>query len=76
MAEQVIASDVDEALRRLMVMREETGDFGTLILLSFDWIDKKSWLHSMELFANELMPALNRAVGAVSAVASEERAAE
>ena len=25
--------------------------------------DKESWFHSMELFSNELMPALNRAVG-------------
>lgn len=66
MTEQIIAGDVDEVLRRLMVMREETGDFGTLILLSFDWDDKKSWLHSMELFAHELMPALNREVGTVA----------
>ncbi|HIC53290.1 MAG TPA: hypothetical protein EYO97_05615 [Gemmatimonadetes bacterium] len=29
----------------------------------FDWDDKKSWLHSMELFANELMPALNLRAG-------------
>ena len=73
MTEQIIAGDVDEVLRRLMVMREETGDFGKLILMSFDWDDKQSWVHSMELFANELMPALNREVGAV---ATEEGAAE
>jgi len=30
--------------------------------MSYDWDDKESWLHSMELFARELMPALNRAV--------------
>ena len=34
--------------------------------MSYDWDDKQSWLHSMELFANELMPALNKAVGAVA----------
>ena len=41
---------------------EETGPFGTLVLMSYDWDDKAGWLHSMELFASELMPALNKAV--------------
>jgi alkanesulfonate monooxygenase SsuD/methylene tetrahydromethanopterin reductase-like flavin-dependent oxidoreductase (luciferase family) len=62
MTEQIIAGDVDEVLRRLLVMIEETGTFGTLVLMSYDWDDKASWLHSMDLFANELMPALNKAV--------------
>jgi len=61
MTEQIIAGDVDEVLRRLLNMRDETGGFGTLILMSYDWDDKESWLHSMELFAHELMPALNAA---------------
>lgn len=65
MGEQIIAGDVDEVLRRLLMMVEETGPFGTLVLMSYDWDDKKSWLHSMELFARELMPALNKAVGKV-----------
>ena len=38
---------------------EETGEFGTLILMGYDWDDKEAWVHSMELFARELMPALN-----------------
>ena len=66
MTEQIIAGDVDEVLRRLLMMIEETGPFGTLVLMSYDWDDKKSWLNSLELFANELMPALNKAVGAVT----------
>ena len=61
MQEQIIAGDVDEVLRRLMRLIEETGPFGTLVLMSYDWDDKRSWLHSMELFARELMPALNKA---------------
>jgi len=69
MGEQIIAGDVDEVLRRLMQLIDETGTFGTLVLMSYDWDDKESWLHSMELFANELMPALNKAV---AGVASEE----
>ena len=66
MTEQIIAGDVDEVLRRLMMLIEETGPFGTLVLMSYDWDDKQSWLRSMELFANELMPALNKAIGAVA----------
>lgn len=63
MSEQIIAGDVDEVLRRLLLMVEETGTFGTLVLMSYDWDDKQSWVRSMELFAKELMPALNKAVG-------------
>lgn len=65
MTEQIIAGDVDEALRRLLALFEETGPFGTLVLMGYDWDDKDSWIYSMELFARELMPALNKAVGAV-----------
>jgi alkanesulfonate monooxygenase SsuD/methylene tetrahydromethanopterin reductase-like flavin-dependent oxidoreductase (luciferase family) len=68
MGEQIIAGDVDEVLRRLLQVREETGDFGWLILMSYDWDDKPSWIRSMELFARELMPALNKAVHGAPAV--------
>ena len=69
MGEQIIAGDVDEVLRRLLLMKEESGPFGTLVLMGYDWDDKESWLHSMDLFARELMPALNKAVGAPVAAA-------
>jgi alkanesulfonate monooxygenase SsuD/methylene tetrahydromethanopterin reductase-like flavin-dependent oxidoreductase (luciferase family) len=62
MGEQIIAGSPDEVLRRLLLLIEEIGPFGTLVLMSYDWDDKASWLHSMELFARELMPALNKAV--------------
>ena len=62
MGEQIIAGSPDEVLRRLLLLIEETGPIGTLVLMSYDWDDKQSWLHSMELFARELMPALNKAV--------------
>ena len=64
--EQIIAGDVDEVLRRLLALVEETGPFGTLILMGFDWDDKASWIRNLELFANELMPALNKAVAGVA----------
>ena len=59
MTEQIIAGDVDYALERLDALIEEVGDFGHLVLMSYDWDDKESWVRSMELFANELMPRLN-----------------
>ena len=65
MTEQIIAGDVDEVLRRLLLLIEETGPFGNLILMSYDWDDKASWLRSMELFSKELMPALNAALAGV-----------
>ena len=65
MSEQIIAGDVDTALARLMSLIEETGPFGTLVLMGFDWDDKASWLRNLDLFANELMPALNREVAGV-----------
>jgi alkanesulfonate monooxygenase SsuD/methylene tetrahydromethanopterin reductase-like flavin-dependent oxidoreductase (luciferase family) len=66
MDEQIIAGDVDEVLRRLLALIEETGTFGTLVMMGYDWDDKASWLRNMQLFARELMPALNKAVGAVA----------
>ena len=62
MGEQIIAGNVDAVLERLEALRAEVGDFGTLVMMSYDWDDKDSWLRSLELFATELMPALNRAV--------------
>jgi alkanesulfonate monooxygenase SsuD/methylene tetrahydromethanopterin reductase-like flavin-dependent oxidoreductase (luciferase family) len=62
MSEQIIAGDVDEVLRRLLLMAEETGPFGTLVMMSYDWDDKDAWLRSLELFQTELLPALNKAL--------------
>lgn len=62
--EQIIAASPDEALNRLLDLIDEAGPFGTLILMSYDWDDKATWMRSMDLYANELMPALNKAVGA------------
>ena len=65
LSEQIIAGDVDNALTRLLALMEESGPFGTLILMGFDWDDKASWLRNLDLFATELMPALNKAVAGV-----------
>ncbi len=62
LSEQIIAGDVDHALERLLTLMDECGPIGTLVLMGFDWDDKESWLRNLELFATELMPALNKAV--------------
>jgi alkanesulfonate monooxygenase SsuD/methylene tetrahydromethanopterin reductase-like flavin-dependent oxidoreductase (luciferase family) len=56
--EVIIAGDPDYVARRLLELREQVGDFGTLILVAHDWDDKKCWLNSLELFAREVMPRL------------------
>lgn len=62
MREQILAGNVDEVLQKLLALRDETGHFGTLVLMGYDWDDKASWLKSMSLFARELIPALNKAI--------------
>ena len=62
LTEQIIAGDVDTVLQRLLGLVEECGRFGTLVLMGYDWDDKPSWLRSLELFAKELMPRLNKAL--------------
>ena len=60
MQEQIIHGDPEEVVRRLHTLKEETGDFGVLLLMGYDWDDKASWLRSMRLFVDEVMPAMNR----------------
>ena len=42
--EQIIVGDVDEVLRRLLELMEESGPFGTLVLMGFGWDEKASWI--------------------------------
>ena len=63
MEEQVIAGDPDDCVRQLLRMMEETGEFGTLIMTAHDWDDRESWITSLELFAREVMPKLNKSLG-------------
>jgi len=51
---------VDEILR----FREQVGDFGELVYAGMDWVDPQLARRSMELMANEVMPRVNKAIGA------------
>ena len=53
--------------RKLLEMREEIGHFGTLLYAAHDWVDKARMKNSMRLMADEVMPIVNRALGAKAA---------
>ena len=59
----------DEVTDKILAFREQVGDFGTLLYAGHDWMDKKLAKRSMELMAEEVMPAVNKAIGARAAVA-------
>jgi alkanesulfonate monooxygenase SsuD/methylene tetrahydromethanopterin reductase-like flavin-dependent oxidoreductase (luciferase family) len=57
----VIAGTANEVAERLLAFREEIGDFGTLLYCGMDWVDARLARRSMELMAEKVMPAINRA---------------
>ena len=59
----VIAGTVDSVVDQILAFRETVGDFGTLLYAGHDWADVKLARRSMELLANKVMPAVNKAIG-------------
>ena len=59
----VIAGTADKVAEQLLAFRETTGDFGTLLYCGVDWVDPRLARRSMELMAEKVMPAINRAAG-------------
>jgi alkanesulfonate monooxygenase SsuD/methylene tetrahydromethanopterin reductase-like flavin-dependent oxidoreductase (luciferase family) len=47
----------------LLAFREEVGDFGTLLYAGKDWLDRDLGRRSMVLTAEQVLPALNAAIG-------------
>ncbi len=41
-----------------LALWEETGGFGTLLMITHDWDDKQKWVRCMELLTQEVMPVL------------------
>ena len=58
MDEIVIAGDPDHVASSIKQLREEGGDFGTLVLVAHDWDDRESWLKSLELFSRDVVPQI------------------
>jgi alkanesulfonate monooxygenase SsuD/methylene tetrahydromethanopterin reductase-like flavin-dependent oxidoreductase (luciferase family) len=65
--ECVIWGTPEKVVDELLAFREEIGDFGTLLYAGHDWADKKLAIRSMELMAEKVMPALNRAIAPATA---------
>ncbi len=55
-----IIGNVRECIDQLQSLKQETGGFGTLLMITHDWDDKAKWLRCMELLANQVVPALSR----------------
>jgi alkanesulfonate monooxygenase SsuD/methylene tetrahydromethanopterin reductase-like flavin-dependent oxidoreductase (luciferase family) len=58
----VLAGDPAEVARQLLQLRADIGPFGTLVLTAHDWDDRAVWIHSLKLFAREVVPAYNKAL--------------
>ena len=59
----VIAGTVDSVVEQILAFREQIGDFGNLLYACHDWMDPILAKRSMELFAKEVMPRVNAALG-------------
>ena len=53
-----IIGDVAECIRRLEEIWDQSGGFGTLLMITHDWDDRTTWRRSQELLAKEVVPAL------------------
>lgn len=63
----VIHGSPDSVARQILALREQVGDFGTLVYAAHDWLDKAAMKKSMAFMAEEVMPRINRALGAKAA---------
>jgi alkanesulfonate monooxygenase SsuD/methylene tetrahydromethanopterin reductase-like flavin-dependent oxidoreductase (luciferase family) len=64
MDDVVIAGDPGHVTAQLLELRERIGPFGTLVLTAHDWDDRARWSHNLLLFAREVVPRFNKAIGA------------
>lgn len=59
----VICGSADEVTERILALRAEVGDFGTLVYAGHDWAEPALARRSMELMATTVLPAVNRELG-------------
>jgi alkanesulfonate monooxygenase SsuD/methylene tetrahydromethanopterin reductase-like flavin-dependent oxidoreductase (luciferase family) len=62
----VLAGTVNSVVDQILAFREQVGDFGNLLYACHDWMDPALGKRSMELFATEVMPRVNAAIGQVN----------
>ncbi|MGH6975364.1 MAG: LLM class flavin-dependent oxidoreductase [Stellaceae bacterium] len=63
----VIHGSVNRVVDQLLAFRERVGDFGTLLYAGHDWVAPQLGRRSMELMATEVIPRINKALGAEAA---------
>jgi alkanesulfonate monooxygenase SsuD/methylene tetrahydromethanopterin reductase-like flavin-dependent oxidoreductase (luciferase family) len=59
----VLAGTVNSVVDQILAFREQVGDFGQLLYACHDWVDPALGKRSMELFATQVMPRVNAAIG-------------
>jgi hypothetical protein len=59
----VIRGSVNRVVDGILALHERIGDFGTLLYCGKDWADPALSSRSMELMAENVMPAVNAALG-------------
>ena len=69
-----IIGDPDHCVRRIKAIQEESGGFGTLLLLTLEWTSTEKWYRSLELFARYVIPQFNGSLRGVTS--SYERMVE
>lgn len=60
----VLCGSVNAVVDQILALRAAVGDFGELVYAGMDWVDPALAQRSMELMAGEVMPRVNRAIGA------------
>ena len=60
----VLCGTVNSVVDQILKLHEEIGDFGELVYAGMDWVDPALAKRSMELMATEVMPRVNKAIGA------------
>jgi limonene 1,2-monooxygenase len=54
------------AIAQIERLIEQSGGFGTFLLMAHEWADREATLHSYELFAREVMPRFQGSLGSLS----------
>ncbi len=60
----VLCGTVNSVVDQILALREEAGDFGEIVYAGLDWVEPALARRSMELMATEVMPRVNKAIGA------------
>ena len=58
----VIHGSPETVARKILTMRDQIGDFGTLLYAAHDWQDQAAMKKSMVLMAEQVMPRINSAL--------------